>query len=194
MAPNNAFIFGSGIRMSNGTIDVHNLNVCAVRGPLTRTILQKKNINVSCIYGDPALLLPKFYKPLRLNRLKNMIGIIPHKSNYNKYLNKFNSTSTYFLINPLDDWQNVINYIFSCKAIISSSLHGLICADAYNIPNLWLNEYVLQEGDFKFKDYFASQNRQYIQITHIKQFQDKLLYKNGNHIDLNKLIKVFPFS
>ena len=47
-------------------------------------------------------------------------------------------------------------YIFG-KAIVSSSLHGLICSDAYNIPNLWLDEYKLIEGDFKFKDYFVSQ-------------------------------------
>ena len=119
---------------------------------------KKKNIIVPEIYGDPALLLPKFYKPIIIEKLKNKIGVVPHKSNYDKYINKID-TKKYYLINPTDKWRNVINYICSCKEIISSSLHGLICSDAYNIPNVWLDEYKLSEGDFKFKDYFASQKK-----------------------------------
>lgn len=196
VAKNNSYIFGSGVRTPNNIERGHryeNLNVCAIRGPLSKNFLEKRNIEVPNTFGDPALLLPKFYTPKKIEKLSDKIGIVPHKSNYNKYVNKID-TSIYFLINPTDKWQNVINYIYSCKAIISSSLHGLICADAYNKPNLWLDEYKLQEGDFKFKDYFASQNRKYIKITKIKDFNDKLLFKKGNSIDLNKLINAFPFS
>ena len=56
----------------------------------------------------------------------------------------------------MDKWEHVVIYIISCKYILSSSLHGLIISDAYNIPNIWLDEYKLNEGDFKFKDYFLS--------------------------------------
>ena len=122
-----------------------------------------------------------------------MIGVIPHKSNYTKYLNNVD-TAKFYIINPTDKWENVINYICSCKAIISSSLHGLICSDAYNIPNLWIDQYTLQEGEFKFKDYFASQNRKYIKITNLNSYNNELLYKDGNKIDLNKLIGAFPFN
>ena len=103
-------------------------------------------------------------------------------------------TSKYYLINPTDKWQSVINDICSCKAIISSSLHGLICSDAYNIPNLWLDEYKLAEGDFKFKDYFASQNRNYVKINNLNIINNDLFYKEGNKIDLKKLINSFPFK
>ena len=34
----------------------------------------------------------------------------------------------------------------------------------YNIPNLWLDKFKISEGDFKFKDYFGSQNRKYVKI------------------------------
>ena len=111
-----------------------------------------------------------------------------------KYKNyNFNFTK-YYLINPTDKWQNVINYICSCKAIISSSLHGLICSDAYNIPNVWLDEFKLQEGDFKFKDYFASQGREYVKIKILIKYDSSLLYRIGNTIDLDKLLKTFPFN
>jgi pyruvyltransferase len=195
-AKNNSYIFGSGIRTPNNLENGHRytkLNVCSVRGPLTRKILMnKKNIYVPKIYGDPALLLPKFYKPNIIENLKNKIGIVPHKSNYKKYINNIDITK-YYLINPKDKWQNVIDYICSCKEIISSSLHGLICSDAYDIPNLWLDQYKLLEGDFKFMDYFASQKREYLKITNLNQYDSSLFYREGNKIDLEKLLKSFPF-
>lgn len=198
MAKNNSFIFGSGVRtLDNINRGHHNykyLNICSVRGPLTRNFLiNVKKIDVPEIYGDPALLLSKFYKPVIIDKLKDKIGIVPHKTNYNKYKNNIDKTK-YYLINPLDKWQNVINYICSCKAIISSSLHGLVCSDAYNIPNLWLDEYKLDEGDFKFKDYFASQGREYVKITSLNEYDSSLLYIIGNTIDLDKLLKTFPFN
>ena len=196
MAKNNTFIFGSGVRTPNNIENGHKytqINVCAVRGPLTRKFLLNKKQDVPEIYGDPALLLSKFYKPIVINKLKDKIGIIPHKSNYSKYINNID-TRKYYLINPTDKWENVINFIYSCQAIISSSLHGLICSDTYNIPNLWLDEYKLQEGDFKFKDYFASQKRNYVKIKNLNEYDSSLLYRSGNIIDLNKLLKTFPFS
>ena len=196
-AKNNSFIFGSGVRTYNNIENGHkynNLNVCSVRGPLTRKFLMDiKKLKVPEIYGDPALLLPKFYKPILIENLKDKIGIVPHKSNYNRYVNNIDTTK-YYLINPQDKWTNVINNIYSCKAIISSSLHGLICSDAYNIPNLWLDEFKLEEGDFKFKDYFASQNREYVKIKNLNEYNNNLLYTKGNTINLDILLESFPFS
>jgi len=194
-AVNNSFIYGSGIR-TNPSIErnshkYNNLNVCAVRGPLTKKILENKKIYVPNIFGDPALLLSKFYTPIIISNLNNKIGIIPHYSNYKEYLNL--DKDVYCLINPTDKWENVINNLYSCKYIISSSLHGLICSDAYSKPNIWLDEFPLAEGDFKFKDYFLSQGRSYIKINNLNEFKEENLYKDGNKIDLDKLINAFPF-
>ena len=195
------YIFGSGIRsdppLEGNKYSYQNLNIKALRGPLSKKFLEKskinQRINVPEIYGDPALLLPKFYQPKKIHFLKDKIGLIPHKSNYKHYENKIKQ-SNFFLINPTDPWQNVISAIYSCKCIISSSLHGLICSDAYGKPNLWLDEYPLSEGDFKFRDYFASQQRPYVKIICLEDFQDLFLYKEGNKINVELLIKVFPFS
>lgn len=195
-AKNDSYIFGSGVRTMNNIEKGHkysNLNVLAIRGPLSKSFLEARGIYVPNIYGDPALLLPKYYKPIIKLSLSNKIGIVPHKSNYEKYIDKYDKNK-FYLINPTDKWQNVINYICSCKAIISSSLHGLICSDAYNIPNIWLDEYKLTEGHFKFKDYFLSQNRKFLFIKNINEYQEDLLYSNGNNIDLNKLEKSFIFK
>jgi pyruvyltransferase len=49
---------------------------------------------------------------------------------------------------------DVIEQISSCQFIFSSTLHGLICADTYGVPNarLVLSNNIIG-GDFKFKDY-----------------------------------------
>ena len=196
MAKNNSYIFGSGVRTKNNIEGGHkynNLNVCAVRGPLTKQFLEEKGIYVPDVFGDPSLLLPRFYTPVINYSLKNKIGLVPHKSNYSKYLNCID-VNKFYLINPSDQWETVINNICSCKCIISSSLHGLICSDAYNIPNLWLDEFKLLEGDFKFKDYFQSQKREYVKINNLNQFDEKLLYNGDNNINLEKLINSFPFT
>ena len=45
---------------------------------------------------------------------------------------------TGLLINPRDPWRKVVNLLYSCKSIVSASLHGLIVDDAYSIPNIML--------------------------------------------------------
>lgn len=192
--PSHTYIYGSGIR----TLPIkkwRSLNVYSVRGPLTKKYLKEKNshIKIPNIYGDPALLLSIYYKPIQIEDLKNKIGLVPHFSNYQKYKNK-NLNDRFYLINPTNKWEDVINKIFSCKYIISSSLHGLICSDAYNKPNLWLDEFKLDEGDFKFKDYFESQDRKYVKITNLDDFEENLLYREGNKINLELLVYSFPFK
>ena len=48
----------------------------------------------------------------------------------------------------------VVREIASCAAVLSTSLHGLIVADAYDIPAAWATLAPdLMGGTFKFHDY-----------------------------------------
>ena len=193
-AKNNSYILGSGVRTKENIEAGHkyqNLNVKFVRGPLTRNFLQEKGIHVPEIYGDPALLMHKFYKPNIIKEYKDKIGFVPHKSNIDNYLSL---PKNFVLINPKNNWKDVIDKICSCKVILSSSLHGLICADSYNRPNLWIDQYKLNEGDFKFRDYFQSQGREYVKIKNLNEFDEKKVYRGGNKLNLEKIIEVFPFG
>lgn len=129
------------------------LDVRAVRGPLTRQQLIEVGYAAPEVYGDPAILLPLFYLP-QIAKEKKDVVVIPHWKTVEKYTGK-----RYTVLSPLtDDWQNFIDEIASAKLVISSSLHGLILAEAYGIPAILLNE--VEKGNlFKYQDYYFSTGR-----------------------------------
>jgi pyruvyltransferase len=49
-----------------------------------------------------------------------------------------------------------------CKIVLSSSLHGLVLADSFQIPNkrIVLSNNIIG-GDFKFKDYYSGIDNEY---------------------------------
>ncbi|MGP5063765.1 polysaccharide pyruvyl transferase family protein [Psychrobacter celer] len=142
--------------------------ILSVRGRETAKYLSKVGIDVpdQDVYGDPALILPLFYKPLVINETK--IGICPHHIHKAYFLESVVCGENLKIIDVQKDVENVINEITSSSVCISTSLHGLIIAQAYNIPWVWLEvtDNNLIGNDFKFKDFFSTINQD--QICHIR--------------------------
>ena len=87
--------------------------------------------------GDPGILMPLIFNE-DVNRIYRL-GVIAHFVDMDSpkltlWQQKF-SNDTLF-INVLKDPKDVITNIRKCDAIASSSLHGLIIADSYGIPNI----------------------------------------------------------
>lgn len=155
----NAIIWGSGLLYPVEHL-VKPKKVLAVRGPLTRDCLLKCGIECPPIYGDPALLFPRFYHPMI--EKKHKLGIICHCSEIQSIGHVLNIQEVLFIdIRKYGLWTDFIDRILSCECILSSSLHGIIVADAYSIPNAWcrFSDYVAESAGFKFKDYYLSVNR-----------------------------------
>ena len=78
----------------------------------------------------------------------------------------------------------------SCKHIISSSLHGLICSDSLGIPNRWIKLSQLLGNDFKFKDYYSvfDIEPQYIELSGQESIEE--LISKTELIDSEKMKKV----
>jgi len=195
----NSEIWGSGIIQNIDTIKIKPKKVHAVRGPLTRKILINNGIECPEIYGDPALLYPKFYNPKIEKRYE--IGIIPHYvDQQNPWVVKKSELPNVKVINILGNINSVVDEILSCDMIISSSLHGVIAADAYGIPSAWVefSDKVVGNG-FKFKDYFMSvgrPDRQPIRInphTRLKDIKD-VVKQHEIKIDLDALYNSCPYK
>lgn len=196
---NKTQVWGSGL-IRKETIKIKPEKIYAVRGPKTREILLKSNIECPEIYGDPALLLPYYYRPYLPKKYK--LGIIPHHSNINnKLLDKFKDDKEIKIIDFTNytDWKNVIKLINQCKFIVSESLHGLIISEAYRIPNIWISFSNINQN-FKYEDFFLSINKPAYSSYKVKETTTKedllSLYNNYNptfNIDLKKLINVCPF-
>jgi pyruvyltransferase len=144
-------VLGSGFISSKDKVETR-AKYKFVRGPKTR----EKIINAGgiCpeIYGDPALLLPELIDE---NKKTHEIGIIPHYVDYNLIKEKYPNE---YVINLLtNDPIKTTKEITSCKKVITSSLHGLIVANAYGIPAAWVKfSNNLAGDDFKFYDYALS--------------------------------------
>ena len=177
--------------------------VLAVRGKLTRQYLLDHNVDCPEVYGDPALLLPYVYRPKNIKKYK--LGIIPHHSEIHlPWLAEFvkrNSANIHLisLVN-YESWKGVIDEICDCEYVLSSSLHGIIIADAYKIPNLWikLSDQIIG-GDFKFLDYFSGVDRKdtspFIMdlCTSLEDVQNKLDGYIPINFDVKRFITSAPF-
>ncbi len=133
------------------------LSFAAVRGPLTRDGLK---LDTSVPLGDPGLLVDRL--DIKAQK-KYRWGIIPHVADrqisaIQELQNNNDNACMIDLADP--DVLAVARKIRSCDFIISTSLHGLITADAFAIPNVWMrvsgNVY---GGDWKFLDYFSTVGR-----------------------------------
>jgi pyruvyltransferase len=150
----------------SGSIDGHPIDVppgvtfLAVRGPLTRAAIRA---DVPEVYGDPALLLPDCYRPATRKRFA--VGIIPHYVDRVAFQRPRDPSIA--LIDVRHPWQEVVTRILECETIVSSSLHGIILAEAYGIPASWIQvSENITGGTFKFHDYLLATGRNPTDPTH----------------------------
>lgn len=203
----NTEIWGAGIIDGNKLIRCKPQKVYAVRGPLTRKKLLDHDIECPEVYGDPALLISRYYKP-KVPK-KYLYGFIPHRSNLERIDDitvdgGLISERTDILVIDLskyDKWTDIVDQICGCENILSGSLHGVIMAEAYGIPNLWIEfGKSLIGGHFKFHDFFLSIGRDrenpYIikdYKLHINDIKKELSSWQPGNINLQPLIDSAPF-
>ena len=204
----NTEVWGAGIIDGTKTLKCKTNKVYAVRGPLTRKVLLEQGVDCPEIYGDPALLVSKYYQPEVKQKYK--YGFIAHVSNLDKVEHlllddmpiKDREDTLIIDLSKYDKWTDIPDQICSCESIISSSLHGLIMAEAYNIPNVWIEfGKPLIGGHFKFHDFFTSVGRDREEPVFVKDNKIEMKKINENlkewqagHLDLAPLLKACPFK
>lgn len=196
-ALNNDIVWGSGM-LDHNQVPNGKPKILAVRGPLSRNELLKNNFKCEEVYGDPALLLPKLWN--KNKEITHEYGIIPHYTDHSSaLLNVFKNNNKFKIIDicnsNLIDFLNEIN---SVSKILSSSLHGLILADAYGVPNARINiTNRLVGGHFKFIDYYMSVHRKFdygYQIQDNFNFLNNIHFNDKININLNLLLEKSPWN
>ena len=202
MSTETSIIWGSGCIYPEKKISAKPLKVLAVRGPLTRDYLLKEGVDCPEIYGDPALLFPRYYKSQVQKKFK--LGVIPHfRDKQHPILQSIvSSDSRIQIIDVQDvrDWRSFIDRINECECICSSSLHGIIVSDAYRVPNIWVEFNGGERKSFAFQDYYLSVNKKESAVplqldrpVNVEEILAKCKNWKAPQIDLEKLMSVCPF-
>lgn len=187
-------VWGSGTNgkvLNKNRYNFNDLDIRAVRGPLTRQFLME-NWGISCpeVYGDPALLFPYFFPEFKKKENPSFDYIvIPHYSE-EKLFPKDNHLE---IVYPTEDLFVILEKMLDSKLVISSSLHGIILAEAFGIPARMLRV-TENEPLLKYQDYYLATNRPNFQFA--TSVEEALLLSGEPpfECDLEKLYDAFPFE
>jgi pyruvyltransferase len=165
-----------------------NLDVKAVRGPLTKEFLNSMGIDAPEVYGDPALLLPRlfpeFKKAIKPSR---EYVLIPHIDDEHLF------SEDPCMISCKEDWKEIILAILDSKFVISTALHGIIVAEAFGIPTRYLK---VSDGEplFKYMDYYYGTGRANFQYAKTVKEALKMRGEPPVQFDEEALLNSFPYE
>ena len=192
-AEGKSIVWGSGLMRTSDQLK-RDATYLSVRGPHTYNQLKLRKIKCPPVFGDPALLMPKIYAPLVDKTYE--YGIFAHYVDTEQVTKWYGNDDSVLIIDPLNaDPLKVIDQVLKCRHIISSSLHGIIIAHAYDIPATWVKHSDKLNGDgIKFQDHFDSVGlpmtcTNFTTKMTVDEFQN-FKYTVGIDIDLNKIVNV----
>lgn len=166
------YILGSGRLLQSGLsvaggyegkkIRLTKAKIISLRGPLSARGLSGCS---KITYGDPGLLADELVGPQE--KLYDL-GILPHWSD-KELIPRFqamNIKGEVKIIRPTSNPLTVVRQIGQCRRLVTSSLHGIIVADAFGGIDRRLEIASTmggkeEGGEFKFKDYHASIQMKY---------------------------------
>ena len=195
----NATIWGSGVErdcLSRAVLflsryPLTRLDIRAVRGPLTRKMMLDLGHKCPETYGDPAILMPFIYNPDVKKCYK--YSVIVQLFREEKF--RAEHPEEHIISMNTDDYKFVIDEIKKSEIVYSSSLHGIILAEAYGVPAVFFRG-LLQTVDFKYKDYYASTGR--IDVHLSDTFEEALKTNPPTLPDLSdlqkRLLQTFPYD
>lgn len=185
---NNSIIWGSGLQNNSESVPfINNItkisnpvvrfrNIYCVRGPLTKTILEKQHNICISHFGHPLLLIPLLYKSESKPIYKAGISL----NNYSLQKLTFDDEN-FKKIESKGDFTNYtkiegfIDKLLECKFIITNILDVLVLCHGYNIPVVFVNEYSF-DSEFSIMDYFNGMYDNNVQCRTYYKGQNLLKY------------------
>ncbi len=154
-APKGLKVWGSGFMTAptRRNFDDPDFDFYAVRGKLT---LKRISPTREVVLGDPGLLAGRIYP--RAEAIPGRIGLVYHYIDQkDPVVQALAREGRVTLIDPSREPADVAADITSCEFVFSSSLHGLIVADSFGVPNGWIAlSGRIGGGRYKFEDYYSA--------------------------------------
>jgi pyruvyltransferase len=167
------YSWGAGFIDPTRKLRSNTQEVFAIRGPVsyqqyqneTNASARPSKARVSKVYGDAGTLMSWYYQPHNQTKRYSLcimqhfreVGVAPVVAHLLAHWE-------FGKIRTLDIYGNlftIMDQMVQCEYVLSSTLHGLIFADSYGIPNghLDLATGKIMGGYHKYDDYFGSVGR-----------------------------------
>ena len=195
-------VWGSGAMYSeNGTGGVLAHNVHALRGHLSRSALVQSGMKLPDVpFGDPGYLVPRLLGINRSAAPRYRVGLVSHYVDRNYVLiRKLLNEDGVLDLNVHDEPRKFLADMADCEVVISTSLHGLIFAEALGLPNLWagVSDEIPGSG-FKFRDWYSTTHRPQAARREILQHDtaealSREAEPRESTIDAEALLSAFPY-
>lgn len=148
-------VWGTGRngKETNATHHFSELDIRAVRGPLTAKFLQGRGISVPTIFGDPGVLTAQFFPELSPvpGQKKHAVTIVPNLNDFPKYRRQDN------VLDPRTPLADCIRRIANSELVVGSSLHGIVVAESFGVAARLVGS--SHESEFKYEDYYLGTGR-----------------------------------
>lgn len=156
-----SYIWGTGLMHPTMRIpDLDGSRIRAVRGELTKKALRdSKVIQGDVPIGDPGYLVASHLKNIPESTLENgraSICIIPHHASVDNPVFTGIQDASVKVLDFRTQSLDVLDEIRNADVVLSQSLHGLIFAEAFGVPNAWISSKVDENWCFKFHDWFST--------------------------------------
>lgn len=155
--PNLPFIWGAGFIEDGPAWRGARAIPVAVRGELTRDRLRSLT-DTEIPLGDPGLFVRRLWPDLKNVQKRYKVSLIPHLNDRgSEQITTARKAWDFHIIDVAAGPKLVLEQIAASDLVLSSSLHGLVCADALGVPNIWCPLTGGAEGlGYKFRDYYSA--------------------------------------
>jgi hypothetical protein len=199
MANRNSHVWGSGVMNPAKEVPAFNpARVHALRGERTVEHLRGLGHVIRDVpLGDPGILVGELggVQARDPNRSTGVV-IVPHHASFNDP--RFKSLSQrddVTLLDMMTDHPSLLDVLRQADIVVSQSLHGLIFAEAFGIPSVWISDKVDDAWCFKFHDWFSTTSNPQREPAPIAVGLDEWVKRaelRGHRIDVNALKAALP--
>ncbi len=202
LARNGDVVWGAGVNAKTWVRNLETnklIDVRLVRGPLTKAAILQHGITCPDRFGDPVLAFPMLFQQeidaaaeVAGERFPNAKVLYIPNLNDERFADQrqVQNDPRVSYLSPGEDPFVIAHLISRAEVVISSSLHGLVLADAFGVPSRPVLSWF--EPLFKYLDYYAGTGRVAIQFA--RDYVDALVGEDTPvaEFDVAQILSSFP--